>query len=121
MKAWASIENGVTTGVWHSDAVPSAFGTWVDCGDMPPALGSTWNGSAFATAKPQRITSTQFLARLPQTVLPTLAASPSTLVLLITLAAAGDIDLADPEVSGGINSLVPSLLTAAQAAAVLDH
>jgi hypothetical protein len=121
MKAWASIENGVTTGVWHSDVVPSTSGTWVDCGDTPPALGSTWNGTAFATAKPQKITSMQFLARLPQAVLPTLAASPSTLVLLITLAAAGDIDLADPAVIAGINGLVPSLLTAQQAAAVLDR
>ena len=70
---------------------------------------------------PKRITSTQFLARMPQAVLPTLAASPSTLVLLITLAAAGDIDLADPAVIAGINGLVPSLLTAQQAAAVLDR
>jgi hypothetical protein len=74
-----------------------------------------------APAKPQRITSTQFLNRLPQAVLPQLTAVPQTLIMLITLAAAGDIDLTDSQVQAGINALVPSVLTAAQAAAVLDH
>jgi hypothetical protein len=74
-----------------------------------------------APVKPQRITATQFLNRLPPAVLPVLAAAPQTLIMLITLAAAGDIDLTDPQVQAGINALVPSVLTAAQAAAVLDH
>jgi hypothetical protein len=74
-----------------------------------------------APGKPQRVSSTQFLNRLPQSVLPGLASNPQTLIMLITLAAAGDIDLTDPAVQGGINALVPSVLTAAQAAAVLDH
>jgi hypothetical protein len=74
-----------------------------------------------APAKPQRISSTQFLNRLPPAVLPGLASSPQTLVMLITLAAAGDIDLTDPAVAAGINALVPSVLTAAQAAAIMDH
>jgi hypothetical protein len=41
--------------------------------------------------------------------------------MLVTLAAANMIDLTDPAVAAGINALVPSVLTAQQAATVLDH
>jgi hypothetical protein len=74
-----------------------------------------------APTKPQQITATQFLNRIPPAVLPVLWSSPPTGVLLITLAAASMIDLTDPNVQGGINQLVPSVLTIAQAAAILDH
>jgi hypothetical protein len=71
--------------------------------------------------KPQSITATAFLNRIPPDVLPVLWGSPQTGIMLITLAAASMIDLTDPAVQGGINNLVPSVLTAAQAEAILDH
>lgn len=71
--------------------------------------------------KPQQITATQFLNRIPPAVLPVLWSTPQTGVLLITLAAANMIDLTDPAVQAGINGLVPGILTADQAAAILDH
>jgi hypothetical protein len=72
-------------------------------------------------SKPQQITSSQFINRIPPAVLPVLWGNPQTGIMLIKLAAAGVIDLTDPEVQGGINALVPGTLTADQAAAILDH
>lgn len=89
--------------------------------------GWTFTGSAFVApgavevSKPQSITATQFLNRIPQQILPVLYSNPQTGVMLITLAAAQMIDLTDPQVQGGINALVPDILTADQAAAILDH
>jgi hypothetical protein len=71
--------------------------------------------------KPQQITSTAFLNRIPPAALPLLWGNPQTGILLITLAAANMIDLTDPAVQGGINGLVPSILTAQQAVVILDH
>ena len=73
-------------------------------------------------AKPvTTITPTQFLNRIPPAVLPVLWANPQTGIMLLTLAAATSIDLTDPAVQGGINALVPGILTPQQAAAILDH
>jgi hypothetical protein len=74
-----------------------------------------------APGKPQSITATQFLNRIPATVLPVLWGNAQTGILLITLVAASMIDLTDPSVQAGINGLVPGVLNAAQAAAILDH
>lgn len=71
--------------------------------------------------KPQQITATAFLNRIPPAVLPVLWGNPQTGIMLITLAAAQMIDLTDPSVAAGINGLVPSVLTAQQAATILDH
>lgn len=72
-------------------------------------------------AKAQQITPSQFLGRIPPAALPTLWSNPQTGVMLLALVAAKMIDLTDPAVQSGINGLVPSVLTADQAAAILDH
>jgi hypothetical protein len=77
--------------------------------------------SPVVPAKPQQITATQFLNRMPPAVLPVLWTNAQTGVMLMMLAAATMIDLTDPGVQGGINALVPGILTAAQALAILDH
>lgn len=89
---------------------------WVALGNAPDPI-----PTPPAPGKPQQITATQFLNRFPPAVLPVLYGAPATGVMLITLAAANMIDLTDPAVATGINALVPSVLTAAQAAAILDH
>lgn len=109
----------VSDDVWHTfiatppegkvrGAVDGAPG-WVDAPTPPPP------------PKPQQITATAFLNRIPPAAMPVLWGNPQTGVMLITLAAAQMIDLTDPAVQAGINGLVPSVLTADQAAAVLDH
>jgi hypothetical protein len=115
MMAWVQIDGGgKVTGIYGGPQPNIAGVTSIPDNDARVV--------AFLTpGKPQRITSTQFLNRLPPAVLPGLTANPQTLIMLITLAAAGDIDLTDPAVAAGINALVPSVLTAAQAAAALDH
>jgi len=47
--------------------------------------------------------------------------SPQMLQFVVTAAAATRIDLTDPAVQGGVNSLVGTILTADRAAAILDH
>jgi hypothetical protein len=118
------------SGTWPSDGVTVSDADWRTFIGQPPAgktLG-TLNGTPAwvdvvppVATKPQKITATQFLNRIPPAVLPVLWGSPQTGIMLITLAAASMIDLTDPAVQGGINALVPSVLTAAQAAAILDH
>jgi hypothetical protein len=95
---------------------------------LPVMPGWTYADFAFSPpnpwpppSKPQRIPSTVFFNRFPPGALNALASSPQTLVLLITCAAAGEIDLTDPEVQAGIEGLVPSVLTEEQAAAIMDH
>jgi hypothetical protein len=82
--------------------------------------------AALAEAKPQIITSTAFLNRFTndeRTALSGAAMSnPQMLLLLITLAAAGNVDLGDPSVQAGVNGLVPGVLaTPTRAAEILDH
>lgn len=79
-----------------------------------------------APPKPQQITATAFLNRFTDAERAALAtaaqSNPQMLLLLITCAAAGTIDLTDPAVQGGINGLVPGVLaTTARASAILDH
>lgn len=117
-------------GTWPGDVVPISDAIWQQFIQQPPA-GKTRGVVAGMPAwvditpvvpvKPQQITATQFLNRIPQAVLPVLYGNPQTGVMLITLAAAQMIDLTDPAVQGGINGLVPGILTTAQAAAILDH
>jgi hypothetical protein len=106
--------SGKVTGIYGGPQPGNA--SVVDIPDNDPRI-----AAFLAPAKPQQITPTQFLNRLPPAVLPVLWGNPQTGIMLITLAAANMIDLTDPQVQGGINALVPSVLTAAQAAAVLDH
>jgi hypothetical protein len=118
-------------GTWPSDGVPVSDDTWQTFIGKPPdgKVRGAVNGApgwvnapaAPPTPKPQSITPTQFLNRIPPAVLPVLWGSPQTGIMLITLAAASMIDLTDPNVAAGINNLVPSVLTAAQASAILDH
>ena len=76
-------------------------------------------------AKPQRVTGTEFINRFTpseQQALATAALSDrNMLLMMIRLAAAGDVDLNDPDVQAGVNGLVGSVLTAPRAAAILDH
>ena len=78
-----------------------------------------------ATAKPQTLTSTQFLSRFTDaersSVFTAAMGSPQMLQFVVTAAAATRIDLTDPAVQGGVNSLVGTILTADRAAAILDH
>lgn len=94
----------------------AAYEAWLALGNTPDPI-----AAPPAPGKPQQITPTQFLNRIPPAVLPVLWSSPQTGIMLITLAAAQMIDLTDPSVAAGINGLVPGILTADQAAAILDH
>jgi hypothetical protein len=110
------IRNGVVVGI--SDIPQPGIPDFQDMADDDTRL------LAFLSPppeKPRQITPSQFLNRLPPATLPTLFSNPQTGVMLVTLAAATMIDLTDPQVQGGINGLVPSVLTAQQAATVLDH
>ena len=77
------------------------------------------------TAKPQSLTSTQFLSRFTDaersSVFTAAMGSPQMLQFVVTAAAATRIDLTDPAVAAGVNSLVGTILTADRAAAILDH
>lgn len=117
-------------GTWPPDGVAISDADWKIFIGQPPAgktLGTLNGAPAWVdvvvpvATKPQQITATQFLNRIPSAVLPVLWGSPQTGIMLITLAAANMIDLTDPTVQGGINGLVPNVLTAAQAATILDH
>jgi hypothetical protein len=114
--AHALIRNGVVvaTAMWAPPDIPG-FVTVPDDDARLLAFLSP------ADTKPRSITPSQFLNRLPPATLPTLFSNPQTGVMLVTLAAANMIDLTDPAVAAGINALVPSVLTAQQAATVLDH
>lgn len=97
-----------------ADGVPlDQVPTTLQPGEAPPPPA--------APGKPQQITPTAFLNRIPPAVLPVLWGNPQTGIMLITLAAAQMIDLTDPAVAAGINGLVPAVLTADEAAAILDH
>jgi hypothetical protein len=115
----AKVENGVVTAVWFADTPLTQ--AWNDCGAQRPQIGWAFDGTSYTQPKPQQITATAFLNRIPPAVLPVLWGNPQTGVLLITLAAANMIDLTDPSVIAGINALVPAILTAAQASAILDR
>jgi hypothetical protein len=121
MTLWANVVAGFVTEIVVGDQSPGAG--WTDCTNASPAVsvGAAFDGTNFTAAKPQQITATQFLNRIPPAVLPVLWSTPQTGILLLTLAAASMIDLTDPNVQAGINGLVPSILTSAQAAAILDH
>lgn len=108
--------SGKVTGVF-ANPQPGIQGV-VSVADNDPRLGAFLSPVA---GKPQQITATQFLNRIPPAALPVLLSNPQTGVMLITLAAAKTIDLTDPVVAAGINALVPSVFTVAQAAAILDH
>jgi hypothetical protein len=110
------IQNGVVV-TMSANAQPGIPG-FTEIDDSDPRIAAFLSPSA---KKPQSITATQFLNRIPPAVLPVLWGNPQTGIMLLTLAAANMIDLTDPQVQGGINALVPSVLTAAQAAAILDH
>jgi hypothetical protein len=118
---WAQVAGGVVTEIAANDVSPGAG--WYDCTSASPpvSVGAMFNGATFAPAKPQQITATAFLNRIPPAVLPGLYSNPQTGVMLLTLAAANMIDLTDPSVAAGINGLVPATLTPAQAQAILDH
>jgi hypothetical protein len=121
----------VAAGSWPADGVDVSDDTWQTFIGKPPAgkVRGTIDGApgwvdapaAPPAPKPQQITATAFLNRIPPAVLPVLWGQPATGIMLITLAAASMIDLTDPAVQAGINNLVPSVLTAAQASAILDH
>jgi hypothetical protein len=108
---------GAVTGIYGGPQVGNPAVSLVD--DNDPRI-AAWQ-AAQNPAKPQTLTPAQFLNRFPPAVIGALAANPATLPLLINLAAASVIVLSDPAVQGGINSVVPAFLTAAQAATILDH
>jgi hypothetical protein len=92
---------------------------WVAKGNAPDAV------PVPAVTKPQSIPATAFLNRFSLTAKTMLFAAagrdPNMLQLVVTAAAAGIINLADPDVQAGVNSLVPAILTAPEAAIILDH
>lgn len=81
--------------------------------------------AVFLNAKPQQISSSQFINRFPPNKMVTLAilaqTNPQMLLFLVGLAAASSINLTDPAVQGGVMALVPTVLTLSEAAVVLDH
>jgi hypothetical protein len=116
MALWAHVTAGFVDTLAGYDQAPDD--TWVSA-PAGTTVGDSYDGSAFAHVNPSVITSTEFLNRIPPTALTTLWGNAQTGIMLITLAAASMIDLNDPKVKGGINGLVPSVLTAAQALAIL--
>lgn len=92
-----------------------------------PAEGWTFDGTTFAAPVPASppppptvIPSTAFLNRFTQDELAALTGNPQTLLLLITCAAAGKIDLADAQVTAGINGLTTAgILAPGRADAIL--
>lgn len=122
-------------GTWPADAVEVSDEVWQQFIGTPPAgkirgavAGApAWvNAAPFVPGKPQQITATQFLNRFTpqeQGALATSAQdSPQMLLLLITLAAAGNVDLTDSSVQSGVQGLVTSgILPQARANAIMDH
>jgi hypothetical protein len=92
-----------------------------DVADNDPRIAAFLTGG-----KPQRITGSQFINRftpLEQMALATAAmGNPQMMLFMISMAAAGTIDLTDPAVAAGVNGLVGNVIAnSARAAAVLDH
>lgn len=110
------IQNGKVV-TMSANAQPGIPG-FIEISDDDPRVAAFLSPPA---TKPQQITPSQFLNRIPSAVLPVLWGNPQTGIMLLTLAAATMIDLTDPQVQAGINGLVPGVLTAQQAATVLDH
>lgn len=111
---------------WPNDAVAVSDDDWLSFQSGQPdgkILGSVGDAPAWVSTpvpeRPSTITSTAFINRFSPTELGMLAGSPATLLLLITCAAAGRIDLNDADVQAGVNGLVPSVLTSERATAVL--
>ncbi len=75
--------------------------------------------------KPQVLSSTEFFNRFTTdertAIFSAAQASPQMLQFVVTAAAATSIDLTDPSVQGGVNSLIGTILTAPRASAILDH
>jgi hypothetical protein len=114
-------------GVWPTDGVEVSDSDWRVWINQPPAgqtLGVV-NGLPAWVAAPVPtpstvITSTEFLNRFTQPELGALMGSPQTVLLLITCAAAGRVDLSDPAVKAGVIGLVQaSILTTDRAMEVL--
>ena len=126
MTTWALLDtDNAVTGFWQADVMPATPGPWVLCAVPPPALGAHWNGTIFTPGKPQKITGSEFINRFSlqeQVALATAAqGNANMLLMMIRLAAAGEVDLTDPEVVTGVYGLVGGVLTAPRAAQILDH
>jgi hypothetical protein len=121
MAVFANVVGGVVSKVAVAFASPGDG--WELCGpDNPiPQVGSTYANGVYIPPKPKQISATQFLTRFPPGAIAAMTASPQNQALLIMCAASGSVDLTDPTVQGGINGLVPIVITQPQADAILDH
>jgi hypothetical protein len=121
MSVWAQVVSGTVTVLMVQNTSPGAG--WENCDSVNPLPlpGSTYVNGVYTPPKPRQITATQFLTRFPPGAVAAMTASPQNQALLIMCAASISIDLTDPNVQGGINSLVPVLITQPQADAILDH
>lgn len=113
-------------GTWPVDAVAVSAEDWASFLTGQPdgkVLGSVNDAPAWVdapvAAKSPVISATAFLNRFTAPELAALAGSPATLLLLITCAAAGQVDLSDTAVKAGVNGLVPAILTSNRAATIL--
>jgi hypothetical protein len=113
-------------GTWPGDAVAVSADDWASFLTGQPdgkVLGSVDDAPAWVDAPPEEVspivTATAFLNRFTGPELAMLAGSPATLLLLITCAAAGQVDLSDAAVIAGVNGLVPAVLTSDRAATIL--
>lgn len=115
-----------SAGTWPDDVVAISDEDWASFLTGQPAgkvLGAVDGAPAWVDApaedKSPIVSATAFLNRFTAPELAMLAGSPSTLLLLITCAAAGHIDLSDAAVQAGVNGLVPSILTSDRATTIL--
>lgn len=113
-------------GSWPDDAVAVSDDTWTahigaaPDGQMLAAVDGQPGFVAAPTAPtPTTITATAFLGRFTAPELGALVSSPATLLLMITAAAAGRIDLTDAAVMAGVNGLETAGVLAAGRAAVI--
>lgn len=121
----AIVVNGVVTNIIEVESLTDWPGA-IDAGNAGP--GWTFAGGVFTppntvpiVALP--ITATQFLALFTDqermAIVTGAQSNPQLMLLLITMASASSIDMTDPAVRAGLQSLVPGVLSQARVTEIL--
>lgn len=117
MAPWAHITDGHVDTLMGTDAAPDE--SWITAPEGT-TVGDSYADGDFAHVNSPVISATAFMGRFTSPELDALASSPGTLLLLITGAAAGQIDLSDSQVIAGVNGLTGAgILAAGRAATIL--
>lgn len=112
----AHVTDGFVDTVAFYDEAPDD--TWIGAPDGT-IVGDSYAGSAFAHVRPATVTALAFVSRFTGAELAAMAALPAALVLLLTAAAAGQVDLADTAVAAAVNALTGPVLAGGRASAIL--